>query len=469
MSSFIGQFHPLLVHLPIGILLVGLYFKIVSVYSPRKYQEAIPHVVLLAWISAIASVVTGYLLSLNGSYEEDLLNNHKWLGIALMLVTGLLYLFIDKKSNKAYQNIAWSVSGILLFITGHLGGSLTHGEGYLSFGTPSYQKPVLDTIELANVYTDIIEPIFAQKCWSCHSSGKQKGGLRLDDFKYVLRGGKHGAILSDQEEKSKLYHRITLAEEDDDHMPPAGKPQPTASEIKLITWWLSNGSPIDKQVHELQAAPEIHTILDELVHDQTPDIPPHIPTVPASKADPAAISALNAQGIHVLPVAQNSNYLQVNFNRKNINSTQWNLLNKISKNIVWLNASYLKLSDTAIHTISSLEHLTKLDLSHSKFQDKNLQFLSSLQHLQSLNLSYSDFVAQNLKDIGTLDQLEQLYLFQTKVDPSIAKDLSMNFPKAHIDTGHYIVPTYRGDTSELTYEEFYKTKKAKLDSLERLK
>ncbi len=469
MNSFIGQFHPLIVHLPIGILLVGLYFKIWSTYiGSTKYQDLIPQIVFLAWISAIAATISGYLLSLGSGYEEELLNNHKWAGIFLMIIVGGLYLLLRKKSTAMVQNGAWLVATVLLVITGHLGGTLTHGEGYLSFGSPAYTKPIIDTIEEAIVYRDVIEPILAQKCWSCHSSSKQRGGLRLDDVKYVLKGGKHGPIIAGSSEGSKMYKRLNLPEDDDEHMPPAGRPQPTESEIKLIAWWINNDAPYDKKIKEVSTSPEIYSILEELVVGRLAVESYSIPQLPIPPADSDTIKTVQSFGIHVLPVAQNSNYLQVNLNRKTILPSQWNVLRQIGKNLVWLNASYLTISDTAVRTISSFEHLIKLDLSHVLFQDKSLQFLNAFPNLSTLNLSHTDCTIQNLRGLRPLDKLKNLYIFNSKISTDSIEVLKSIFPNATIDKGHYVVPTFHGDTTELTYEEFKKTKKTKADSLAKI-
>ena len=41
-------------------------------------------------------------------------------------------------------------------------------------------KKVIANINEAVVYKDVIEPILAAKCYSCHGDSKQKGKLRLD-------------------------------------------------------------------------------------------------------------------------------------------------------------------------------------------------------------------------------------------------------------------------------------------------
>jgi hypothetical protein len=105
-------------------------------------------------------------------------------GIGVAVASMILYMKLAKKEfDIAYKLLAFSVL-LLLIITGHLGGSITHGSDYLSFGSEEDSiiiKPI-PNVQEAKVYADIIQPIFQTKCYSCHSSRKQKGGLRLDKF-----------------------------------------------------------------------------------------------------------------------------------------------------------------------------------------------------------------------------------------------------------------------------------------------
>lgn len=80
----VGRLHSLVIHLPIGILLLVALFEFLA--RKEKYvvlRPAIIKIAFLGMISSIFSCVAGYLLSKSGSYEKVLLAWHKWLGIAL--------------------------------------------------------------------------------------------------------------------------------------------------------------------------------------------------------------------------------------------------------------------------------------------------------------------------------------------------------------------------------------------------
>ncbi len=132
-TEFIGRFHVLLVHLPIGFLLIGLLLQWLSVYE--KYQispQVIKVIIFCGMIAAILSCITGYLLSLNGDYDEGLVGWHMWMGISVASISFLLYAKLLSGRLDIWYKMLSVVLLMLIFITGHLGGSLTHGSDYLT-------------------------------------------------------------------------------------------------------------------------------------------------------------------------------------------------------------------------------------------------------------------------------------------------------------------------------------------------
>ena len=93
MLNFLGRFHPLLVHLPIGILLLAVLFAWLGRWQRFQHLKAVvPFALLMGTLAAIFSCVTGYLLSLSGEYDLQALNQHRNLGIAVAVWGTLLLL-----------------------------------------------------------------------------------------------------------------------------------------------------------------------------------------------------------------------------------------------------------------------------------------------------------------------------------------------------------------------------------------
>src|SRR6188472_1343128 len=94
MTDLIGRFHPVLVHLPIGILLLAALFQLLALKP--KYASLHPATgIALFWgmISAILSCISGYLLSQSGDYDDELLDTHTWFAIATASISLIAYLF----------------------------------------------------------------------------------------------------------------------------------------------------------------------------------------------------------------------------------------------------------------------------------------------------------------------------------------------------------------------------------------
>ena len=132
MIEFLGHFHPLIVHLPIGILLIGLLLQWLS--RKKKYEvlkQAVPVILLAGAITGLFSCITGYLLSISDDYDKSLVSWHMWMGIATTFIAFMLYAREKNDQFKINKTLLSVALLILIALTGHLGGSLTHGSDYL--------------------------------------------------------------------------------------------------------------------------------------------------------------------------------------------------------------------------------------------------------------------------------------------------------------------------------------------------
>ena len=86
-----------------------------------------------------------------------------------------------------------------------------------------------------------IRPIFASRCVACHGANKQKGELRLDAKRLALRGGASGpVIVAGKSGESLLWQRVSSTN-DDERMPPDGKPL-TAAQLAALKAWIDAGA-----------------------------------------------------------------------------------------------------------------------------------------------------------------------------------------------------------------------------------
>lgn len=468
-SQFIGHLHPALIHLPIGILLIALLLQWLA--RKPKYtglQTAVPVVLLIGAITALLSSITGYVLSISDDYDKTLVTWHMWMGLATTLLSFMLY---AKEKNPQFGVSKTLLSVALLvviFITGHLGGSLTHGSDYFTKpltdafsgdSSSSFTLKPIPNVQEAQVYNDVVQPILQSRCYSCHGPSKQKGGLRMDDTTRLMKGGKDGVIIKPgKADASDIIKRALLPAEDDDHMPPKEKPQLTKEQIAIIHWWIENDAPLNKKVKEVPQPADIKPVLLALQKTAQPakNNISDVPARPVDAADPKVMQQLAANSIVVLPVAQNINYLQLNFVTDSVVSNiTLQQVTQLKKQAVWLKINNTNITDSSLAIIAQLINLTRLDVSNTHITDKGLQYLIALQNLQYLNLTGTKVTTQGVMQLAGLKKLRSLFVYQTNVNKATYTQLKNAFPKTVIDTGGYVVPTLVTDTTEVKAKPAY--------------
>lgn len=288
--QFLGRLHPLLVHFPIGLLVVALFLEVLTFRGKRPgLREGIRWMVIIGAISAVLSTLFGWFLKTQDDYSGDLVDKHQYIGIAtavLAIATSILLQLTEQGSIKdfrLYRGVL-TTTVILLTITGHLGANLTHGEDFLTGVFPGSEEGYDDSkgvallAELKQVdslntaqqdrLNLEVRAIFAHNCYQCHSQNKQKGGLVLDSKEGVFTGGESGlSVVAGKPEESELFRRITLTPDHDEVMPKKGKVL-KSSEIKLVEMWIKNGAHWSDQT--LKVFPEAELAL-------------HMPSLPISE------------------------------------------------------------------------------------------------------------------------------------------------------------------------------------------
>jgi mono/diheme cytochrome c family protein len=470
MLTLIGRFHPLLVHLPIGILLLALLFAWLGRWQRFQHlREVVRFTLLMGALSAAFSCGTGYLLSLSGEYDWMTLNRHRNLGIAVALCSSLMYLGYSSSWYKRFGFLWQLVLLLLLSAAGHLGGSLTHGGDYLTqaipeplrtwLGLPAVvgkAQPIANVPE-AQVYAAIIAPLLQEKCVSCHGSSKQKGKLRLDGPDFIQKGGKNGPIIAaGKVADSELIRRLLLPKSDDEHMPPKEKNQLSENEIKLLQWWIESGAHYDKKVKDLPQTAAIQPVLASLQSGsssaEASTTPSIWPAVEVAAPNTQAIEALKKAGAVVLPLGQNEHFISVNFiNKPQVGAKELALLQPLAEQIVSLRLSGAKIDDQTWLKMPDLPQLTKLFLDGTQVSDAGLSKLKSAKHLYYLNLVGTKVSIAGLRQLQALPKLREVYLYQTQVKGHADwQELKRVFPKTSLDTGGYVVPTLASDTTLVT-------------------
>lgn len=451
--QFLGRLHPLVVHLPIGILLIAIILYFVC-RKPRfaSWRIVLPGLWFAGAVTAVLACLAGFLLKISGGYEPEEVDAHQYSGLVLALVAIALFLAQGRLKSPRLHTAGVVVLAFLLLATGHYGGNLTHGDDYLT--QPLYalagKQPVtagtIKNINEALVYRDLIEPVLQQKCLQCHRAGNQKGELRLDTTQFLFQQGEHGDfIVAGDASQSDLYRRLMLPAGHADRMPPKGKPQLTPAEVQLIYWWINEGqASMTKKVAELKKDPQTEIILAALSPGKDSDRiaggssgkPSEIPQKKVKKADPAVLRQLESLGVALTPLTADQVFLAANLvNAPHFSDKHMPLLLKLQDQLLWLDLSETAITDNALPLIARFKNLTRLRLDNTRVTDAGIVHLKALPGLRSLNLYGTKVSDKGLQALHACKNLEAVYLWQTQVTaPGVAalqdalgKQVEINF------------------------------------------
>lgn len=438
-SLFIGRFHPLIVHLPIGIIVFAALLKGLTFFKKDRVLGKAFEVALLSGIaSAILAAVSGYLLSADGGYDPETLIWHKWMGFSLVTVTVATWI-IWRKQKPDVRLLKLRLSDwlmltaiVLLFVGGHKGGSLTHGRDYLTMHMPSVLQKVLsvspvpvneslpeiEAVDSAFAFTDIIQPLINTKCIKCHNPLKAKGSLDLSSAEGIAKGGSSGpSIVAGDWEASELIQRVTLPESSSKFMPSDNLPPLTPVEISLLKWWVTQGADFKKNIFQMGTDERTKYLLSVYLGISTEDdkeivLPEVLPL------DAGLINSLKEAGLGIRRITSESNLIEVSFVMLE-NDPPEQILNTLKKldqakaQIFRLNVKNCKLNTESVGIITGFMNLTKLNLQGNGLTDDMITGLSNLKNLSYLNIGQnhiSDKSADIFQRMGTLTKIN---LWQT--------------------------------------------------------
>jgi uncharacterized membrane protein len=444
---FLGRFHPLLVHLPIGFLTLAILFEILSRRpATEKLDVAVRFIWLCSALSAVVAAILGYLLSLGGGYDEEMLAQHQWFGISLVVMAGGCYLLkTERLQSKLLVRRAYRVLLVLitlsLIITGHLGGSLTHGSEYLVEFAPKpiqrmmgsspmvEDRPKVTSLDSADIFKDAISPILNSKCTGCHNSNKRKGELILTSFSEIMKGGENGAVITPGSlASSEMYRRISLPKDHKDFMPSEGKRPLSDEQLAIIEWWIEKDAPENGFITSL-GPDENMTELFEKYYGLGKNKEDEII---APEPDTVVINRLIRYGFSIRRLAAGSNLLEAKYSGSLADTTKIRSLLGIKDQLVWLQLSNTGISDDALQLVGKLSNLRKLNVSRNTISDKGVNHLLGLSNLKYLNLYETNVTDSVLVSVLTLPRLEELYLWQTRVTHEYVEKLKPGKPGVKI-------------------------------------
>jgi len=254
-------------------------------------------------------------------------------------------------------------------------------------------------------YQDRIVPILERHCVVCHGPEKQKAGLRLDSFAWVMKGAESGAMVRPGNAAgSELYRRITLPATDEEVMPSEGKPLLSREEIRNVELWILGGASASKGVAEFPGAPALGRPKPAAVA-LAPDWRP--------RAD--EIRRLEAElGVRLVPRSQQSGdglILRTAGSPRRADDAALARLEPLADLIVEAELARTPVTDAGLATVGRWTNLRSLDLSRTRASSQGMVALAGLSRLEALNLTDSAVDAAGIETVRAFPALRRLWAF----------------------------------------------------------
>ncbi len=460
----LGRMHPLVVHLPIGLLMaLGVVEAWAMLRGKQRERKGSAAFVWFAALGASLAMGAGLLLHEEGGYG-DIVETHEVLGIAVAGLSLLAALCFTFRWTTAYRTFLFAAV-LVLVPTGHFGAEMTHGKGFLTEPARRAMKgekeeaapqPPTDTADAEALavpqlvsFEEHVAPILAASCVDCHGESKTKGGLAMHTTEGLLAGGFDGApFVPGDTAASLMLQRTSLPLDDEDHMPPEGKPQPSAADLALLEAWIASGASFTEPFEPPAPEPETDAL------EPTPDVStesaalaPDLPLQPAigarADADDAPLATLSGkpassapQPLPRPPAAAPATLALMRENRWSLsplepNATLLSLdaqaaadrtdaglaqaLGTVAEQLGELNLARTDAAGQTLTVLAAATDLRRLDLTATPVDCSALAALAGHSGLRRLVLTETAVDDQAVDALLSLPALEQLYLVGTNV------------------------------------------------------
>jgi uncharacterized membrane protein len=451
---FLGRFHVLALHLPIGIVIAAVVLDWLA-RKPRyaALAQASPFLWGGAAISAVLAAVLGYMHYAEGSFTGPSGAAHRFWGTVTALeALGTWWLAAHARGVARWPQLTAGIAMLaLVSITGHYGGNLTHGTSFLGEYAPPFlrsligaepRRPAPESVAAADPWLDVVQPLLEQRCGTCHNDDKREGSFSVATYDLTLVGGDTGRAFTPGDiAGSEALYRVSLPLDDDAHMPAEGKTPLTAAQIEILNWWVIAGAPRDTTIGALGVPAEIEPLLAAelgLGRDS------RARTAAATEsADPKLVAELTAAGLLARQVSLSDAHLVVSQSSPGtpLEQTALAALAHAASKIVDLDLADADLDDAELASIGALSAVTHLRLARNRLTDSTLAGLAALPALEHLNLYGNPGITDaGIAALAASRTLREIFVWQTAVTPAGAERLREQRPTLAVNMGVATAP-----------------------------
>lgn len=440
---FIGRFHPLILHFPIVLIILALLFEVASRFYRLKIGENTVIVILVAaGISTFISIAAGFFLFASGDYSGNLMERHFWAGsiTGAAIFFTIAFFFIYRSTTRFYYVYftALLLSNAAVGYASHLGGSITHGQDYLT-GHLQFIFHAVDGEEVKPesemlVYEDMIAPVFEAKCMSCHNNQRAKGGLLMTSYQDLLKGGEsgHPSVTAGYPEESELYKRVVLPEDHKDRMPPEGKTFLKESEIALLKYWIASGAEQGQKVADARKVDTLQQVIGGLI----PELAKYRRKTRIEKAKLKTLEAELQQVAAKLDITirrdsfseENLFTIAMKFPPAPFTNDQFRELSPYFEVFSKVSLTSSGIDDAGLYYIGQMRNVRELYLQKTNLDGAGIVYLQNLPNLEILNLSFTKTDDKAAIDLLKLHSLREVYLYRTNTSMQVIEALRKSKP-----------------------------------------
>lgn len=451
---FVGRLHPLILHFPIVLIILALLFELAARYPSLRTGETTVKVLLIAAaISAFVSVAAGFFLFASGDYSGNLMDRHFWAGAitgaAIFFTLGLFY--IHRNTSRYYSLYlgALVLSNLAVAYASHLGGSITHGQGYLTehlqFVMHSFDGKEQKAESEMLVFEDMLSPVFEAKCMSCHNEQRAKGDFLMRSYADILKAGKSGepSVTPGIPAKSEVYKRVVLPEGHTDRMPPEGKTPLTYTEIALLKFWIDAGATDSLKVTSAASVDSMKQVVQGLL----PELAKYRRRTEIEKVKLETLESELQEVAQKLDITirrdslSDGNYFTIgmNFPPAPFTNEQFRELSPYFEAFSKVSLTSSGIDDAGLYYIGQMTNLRELYLQKTKLNGSGIIFLQNLPNLEILNLSFTKLDDKAALDLLGIPNLREVYLYRTNTSMQVIEALRKYKPRVRflLEEGPY--------------------------------
>lgn len=471
---FIGHFHPVLLHLPIGVFILIVLQEMGAIFGKRHHEQVANTALFPLFFgaaSAFVAVIAGFLLFQGGEeYAGNALaERHLWGGLIFAVAAMVTFILkawtVALSANPAFYRLFLFASVSVMGFASHDGASITHGEDYLTQYAPDPVRTLIGLPKRGSsatagggqvasakkfddrlVFADVVAPILERRCIQCHKESKAKGKFRMDTYELLVKGGKEGSgIEPGKSAESNILVRMALPADDEEHMPPEGKPKIEDTEVAIIKWWIDNGADPKKTLKDFEVPEPLKEAISKVVpaaasesSETAETSSPHGTPAGPDEALKSSVAGISKDFPGALSFESQTSAL-LTFTavslRGNLDDTGFKKLAPVTAQLVTVDLSATKITDQAVAQLSPARNLRLIRLSETGITDASIDTLLKLPALESINLYGTKVTDAGVSKLSGMSNLKRLYLWKTAVTPEAVKALKEKLPKCEIITG----------------------------------